>query len=1042
MKKIFICCILVLVIIANVVYAEDVKIDDNDSLKSEMSEISEENKNQDISETNDKIEDDINTNEGKEIIQDTNKSDGENTNNQNLDENKVKKVIKVKGEQSIEDGEYEIRTVIDKNMIFEIDGGGDSSGAELQIGQDRNVKRQRFIVKYVGDGYYKITVRKSNKVLDVIGGSILSGTSIQQYDNNDTDAQRWIIKETEDGYYNIISKCNGLYGTVTDNRLGAKICMYESSGSNSQKFIFDKVLKEKGEQSIEDGEYEIRTVSDKNMIFDIDGGSNSSGAKLQIWQDCNVKQQRFIVKYMGDGCYKITIRKSNKVLDVVGADIQNGTLIQQYDSNNTDAQRWIIKETEDGYYNIISKCNGLYGTVTDNRLGAKICMYESNGENSQKFIFDKVLKEKGEQSIEDGEYEIRTVIDKNMIFDIDGGSNSSGAKLQIWQDCNVKQQRFIVKYMGDGCYKITIRKSNKVLDVVGADIQNGTLIQQYDSNNTDAQRWIIKETEDGYYNIISKCNGLYGTVTDNRLGAKICMYESSGNDSQKFIFDKVLKEKGKQSIEDGEYEIRTVSDKNMIFDIDGGSNSSGAKLQIWQDCNVKQQRFIVKYMGDGCYKITIRKSNKVLDVVGADIQNGTLIQQYDSNNTDAQRWIIKETEDGYYNIISKCNGLYGTVTDNRLGAKIYMCESSENDSQKFIFDKVLKEKGEQSIEDGEYEIRTVLNNNKVLDIEGGSNQSGAVLQIWDCCNVPQQRFKINYIGDGLYTIEVKKTGKFLDVVNGLMQNGNNIQQWDYNGTDAQKWIIKENDDKTYSIISTKTGLYMTLDNNEATNGTKILTFGKNEMKNQKFTFKEIKERHGIDVSSYQGNIDWKQVKESGIDFAMIRVGYRGWGTGKIVYDNNYYYNIENALKNNIECGVYFFSQAVNESEAIEEADFVINAIKQYNITYPVVIDSEYATSSKIGRADKLSVDDRTKVCRAFCDRIQQNGLTGMIYASKFWFYVNLDMHALCDYKIWLAHYTDSVNNKTDYKGNYDIWQYTNKGVIPGINGNVDLNIIF
>ena len=595
MKKIFICCILVLVIIANVVYAEDVKIDDNDSLKSEMSEISEENKNQDISETNDKIEDDINTNEGKEIIQDTNKSDGENTNNQNLDENKVKKVIKVKGEQSIEDGEYEIRTVIDKNMIFEIDGGGDSSGAELQIGQDRNVKRQRFIVKYVGDGYYKITVRKSNKVLDVIGGSILSGTSIQQYDNNDTDAQRWIIKETEDGYYNIISKCNGLYGTVTDNRLGAKI---------------------------------------------------------------------------------------------------------------------------------------------------------------------------------------------------------------------------------------------------------------------------------------------------------------------------------------------------------------------------------------------------------------------------------------------------------------YMCESSENDSQKFIFDKVLKEKGEQSIEDGEYEIRTVLNNNKVLDIEGGSNQSGAVLQIWDCCNVPQQRFKINYIGDGLYTIEVKKTGKFLDVVNGLMQNGNNIQQWDYNGTDAQKWIIKENDDKTYSIISTKTGLYMTLDNNEATNGTKILTFGKNEMKNQKFTFKEIKERHGIDVSSYQGNIDWKQVKESGIDFAMIRVGYRGWGTGKIVYDNNYYYNIENALKNNIECGVYFFSQAVNESEAIEEADFVINAIKQYNITYPVVIDSEYATSSKIGRADKLSVDDRTKVCRAFCDRIQQNGLTGMIYASKFWFYVNLDMHALCDYKIWLAHYTDSVNNKTDYKGNYDIWQYTNKGVIPGINGNVDLNIIF
>mgnify|MGYP000197047525 CR=1 FL=1 len=93
---------------------------------------------------------------------------------------------------------------------------------------------------------------------------------------------------------------------------------------------------------------------------------------------------------------------------------------------------------------------------------------------------------------------------------------------------------------------------------------------------------------------------------------------------------------------------------------------------------------------------------------------------------------------------------------------------------------------------------------------------------------------------------------------------------------------------------------MTLNNDKAPNGTKILTFGKNEMKNQRFTFKEIKEKNGIDVSSYQNNIDWKQVKESGVDFAMIRVGYRGWGTGRIVYDDNYSYNIENALKNGIE----------------------------------------------------------------------------------------------------------------------------------------------
>ena len=371
-------------------------------------------------------------------------------------------------------------------------------------------------------------------------------------------------------------------------------------------------------QTIEDGEYEIRTAMDNNKIFDIGGGSINSGAKLQIWYDSNVEQQRFIVKYIGDGYYKITVKKSNKVLDVTGAGIQNGTSVQQYDSNNTDAQKWIIKETEDGYYNIISKCNGLYTTAVGDSAGASILMYEYNNSNSQKFIFDKVLKEKGKQSIEDGEYEIRTAMDNNKIFDIGGGSINSGAKLQIWYDSNVEQQRFIVKYIGDGYYKITVRKSNKVLDVAGAGIQNGTSVQQYDSNNTDAQKWIIKETEDGYYNIISKCNGLYTTVVSDSAGASILMYEDSNSSLQKFTFEKIVPEKGKQSLEDGVYEIRTAVNNNKIFDIAGGTTQSGAKLQIWDDSNVPQQRFIVKYIGDGYYKITVKKSEKVLDVVGRD----------------------------------------------------------------------------------------------------------------------------------------------------------------------------------------------------------------------------------------------------------------------------------------------------------------------------------------------------------------------------------------------------------------------------------------
>ena len=162
-----------------------------------------------------------------------------------------------------------------------------------------------------------------------------------------------------------------------------------------------------------------------------------------------------------------------------------------------------------------------------------------------------------------------------------------------------------------------------------------------------------------------------------------------------------------------------------------------------------------------------------------------------------------------------------------------------------------------------------------------------------------------------------------------------------------------------------------------------------------------------------------------------------------MYDSKFEYNIKNALANGINCGVYFFSQTVNEAEAIEEADFVINAIKKYNITYPVVIDSEDSNILKTGRADKLSVEMRTKVCKAFCERVKNRGYEPMVYASKYWFYDNLNVKELSNYKTWVAHYlNDAPSKKTDYKYQYYMWQYTSNGHINGINGDVDLNLQF
>ena len=189
---------------------------------------------------------------------------------------------------------------------------------------------------------------------------------------------------------------------------------------------------------------------------------------------------------------------------------------------------------------------------------------------------------------------------------------------------------------------------------------------------------------------------------------------------------------------------------------------------------------------------------------------------------------------------------------------------------------------------------------------------------------------------------------------------------------------------------------------------------------------------GIDVSVFQGVIDWQKVKAAGITFAFIRVGGRYYGSGGMYDDSNFVTNIKGAIAAGIKVGVYFFTQAINNSEALEEAIYTINKIRGYNISMPVVIDTE---STPNGRHNKISVATRTSVIKTFCDRIQAAGYTPMIYASTSWLNNQLNMSALSNYLVWVAQYYYKVT----YNGAYSCWQYTSSGKVNGISGNVDMD---
>lgn len=201
---------------------------------------------------------------------------------------------------------------------------------------------------------------------------------------------------------------------------------------------------------------------------------------------------------------------------------------------------------------------------------------------------------------------------------------------------------------------------------------------------------------------------------------------------------------------------------------------------------------------------------------------------------------------------------------------------------------------------------------------------------------------------------------------------------------------------------------------------------------------EVISHKGIDVSKYQGDIDWKKVAEAGIEYAFIRVGVRGYGKeGKVVLDEKFESNLKGATDAGIQVGVYFFSQAITDEEALEEAQTVLDAIEGYSVTYPIVYDVE-KTGVAEGRMNQLTVEDRTRMARIFIDKIKEAGYTPMIYSNMEMWTVLIDMASFEDVEKWFAYYDTDLY----FPYEYAIWQYTDKGTIDGIKGAVDLNISF
>ena len=194
---------------------------------------------------------------------------------------------------------------------------------------------------------------------------------------------------------------------------------------------------------------------------------------------------------------------------------------------------------------------------------------------------------------------------------------------------------------------------------------------------------------------------------------------------------------------------------------------------------------------------------------------------------------------------------------------------------------------------------------------------------------------------------------------------------------------------------------------------------------------------GVDLSFYNKKVDWDALANSPVEFVMLRCGYRGYTEGGLIEDENFREYAEEATAHGLKLGVYFFTQAITEEEARSEADYVIKLIEDYDISYPVAFDTELI-SDEDARTEKaeLTPEELSNICIAFCERVKEVGYYPMIYASENWFRRRLDVRMLAEYDFWAPQYLD----KNDFLYDFTIWQYTETGDAPGVEGDCDINI--
>lgn len=438
-----------------------------------------------------------------------------------------------------------------------------------------------------------------------------------------------------------------------------------------------------------------------------------------------------------------------------------------------------------------------------------------------------------EGSLFSGAYLVRSALSDVHVLDIVGGSSSDGGSVQLYSSNMSTSQQFVPVLQDDGTYAIRNVNSNKVLDVAGGSAFEGADVQQYEWNGTDAQKWNLLQNEDGSYTLASALNGqlvLDVSGGNAKDGAKIQLYTRNGTPAQNFVFMTLNPEiPAPSSIEPGVYRLASAKNQEFVVDVPSSSVDDGTDLHIWVANGTIAQSFYLEVDETGYATIMSVNSGKMLDLEGGNLVNGTRVQQWNASDTANQRWSPQMNSDGTITLVSCANGLALDVCDGTManGSALQTFSRNGTAAQSWILVPV-----EQLLSDGVFEIVTLLDSSKVLDVPNGTRDEGASLNIWTRNSTPAQRYRITNVSQSDIagvTVQAMTSGHYMT---GSVDGSVSLSAAD--GSARQVWIPSVNAEGGIGLINAATGKALDVSWGGTYDGCPIRSYEPNGTKAQSF----------------------------------------------------------------------------------------------------------------------------------------------------------------------------------------------------------------